>query len=174
MDRPPASRRRRAWGLAALLVAAAACGGGEEAGGTSAGAPSAGSAPAPPARTTVTIDGVPPVVAEVADDPDERRRGLMGREDVPDGTGMLFLFEEAAPRSFWMKDTLVPLDIAWIRDGHVVGVTTMPPCGSGTPQCPSYPSPGPVDAALEVPAGALDAAEPGAAVTVGDGAPGSA
>ncbi|WOI57601.1 DUF192 domain-containing protein [Palleronia sp. LCG004] len=48
---------------------------------------------------------------EVADDPAEQARGLMHVEDLPAGRGMLFVYEEAGPVSFWMRNTLIPLDM---------------------------------------------------------------
>jgi uncharacterized protein len=56
-----------------------------------------------------------------------------------------------------MARTRIPLDIAWILDGQVVAVETLPPCElDPVTDCPTYASPGDVDALLEVPAGALD------------------
>ncbi|MGD2069730.1 MAG: DUF192 domain-containing protein, partial [Gemmatimonadota bacterium] len=54
------------------------------------------------------------VVAEVARTAEERSRGLMYRDDVPDGTGMLFVFDRPDVQSFWMENTYVPLDIAFM------------------------------------------------------------
>lgn len=60
---------------------------------------------------------------EVSNTSDERQRGLMERGTVPDGAGMLFVYERPARRSFWMKDTLVPLDIIFVDgDGRVLNV----------------------------------------------------
>ncbi len=51
-------------------------------------------------------------VAEIADDAEERRVGLMNRESLKANEGMLFVFEEPKPRiTFWMKNTLIPLDM---------------------------------------------------------------
>jgi len=55
--------------------------------------------------------------AEVADDPDEKTIGLMGRKELAEGSGMLFVFSGPQPMGFWMKDTLIPLSIAYIN-GH--------------------------------------------------------
>ena len=57
---------------------------------------------------------------EVADTPESRSRGLMFREELPRHRGMLFVFEESRTRSFWMKNTTIPLSIAYIRDDWVV------------------------------------------------------
>ena len=52
-----------------------------------------------------------PVTVEIADDAAERAQGLMGRRTLPPGHGMLFVYETPRPASFWMKDTLIPLDM---------------------------------------------------------------
>ena len=63
------------------------------------------------------------VVVEVARTDEERRRGLMYRQNLAPDAGMLFLFEEDEIHSFWMKNTLIPLDMIFIRkDGTVAGV----------------------------------------------------
>jgi uncharacterized membrane protein (UPF0127 family) len=50
---------------------------------------------------------------EVADDPDERAKGLMFREEMPKSAGMLFLYERPQHAVFWMKNTLIPLDMVF-------------------------------------------------------------
>lgn len=77
----------------------------------------------------MTIDGVT-VVAEQATSTEVQRDGLSGRDAVPKGTGMWFPIDPAQPTEVWMKDTRVPLDIVWIRDGRVTGVVTLQPCMS--------------------------------------------
>ena len=52
---------------------------------------------------------------EIAKTPQERSQGLMFRESLDENTGMLFIYEEDEIYSFWMKDTLIPLDIIWIK-----------------------------------------------------------
>jgi uncharacterized membrane protein (UPF0127 family) len=89
----------------------------------------------------------------LADTPDTRERGLSGLPRLASSTGMLFLFDESAPREFWMKEMRFPLDIVWMNESwKVVGITR-----NATPD--SFParflSPGPVRYALEVPAGTL-------------------
>ena len=89
-------------------------------------------------------------IVDLADAPDEWRRGLQNRPVVE--RGMLFDFGGEAPRSFWMKDTLVPLDIAFFReDGTWVSSARMEPC-TGDP-CPSTYSAGAAQYALELPIG---------------------
>ena len=77
-------------------------------------------APRPGAGQAWVIFGADTVVAEVAGTPDERAEGLMYRQDVPDGTGMLFVFEDNAIRSFWMQNTYVALDIAYMDPSFVI------------------------------------------------------
>ena len=58
--------------------------------------------------------------AEVADETDERTIGLMGREELAEGQGMLFVFREPQPLDFWMRGTLIPLSIAYINAAGVI------------------------------------------------------
>jgi uncharacterized protein len=110
-------------------------------------------------ETVVTIptdDGATPEVdAKVAATPDERQRGLMEVEALPDGTGMLFLFDQERTGGFWMRNTLVPLDIAYIDADGVIGtILTMDPCEEAdAADCPTYVPDGPYLSALEVPQG---------------------
>jgi uncharacterized protein len=88
--------------------------------------------------STVTFEGADALLyVDVADTPDERREGLMGVEDLPADEGMAFVFDEPSGTAFWMKDTLIPLSIAFVgEDDRVIGVRDMQPC-EGDP-CPSY------------------------------------
>jgi uncharacterized membrane protein (UPF0127 family) len=88
--------------------------------------------------STVTFDGTEALLyVEVADEPDERRRGLMGVESMPADEGMAFVFDEPAESTFWMKNTLIPLSVAFVdEDGRVIGVLDMEPCEADT--CPRY------------------------------------
>jgi hypothetical protein len=60
------------------------------------------------------------VEAEVADDPDEKNIGLMGRRELAEGQGMLFVFSRPQPMGFWMKDTLIPLSIAYLNAEGII------------------------------------------------------
>jgi uncharacterized membrane protein (UPF0127 family) len=65
---------------------------------------------------------------EVAKTPEERSSGLMGRKYLGKDEGMLFIFETEDYHGFWMKDTLIPLSIAFIdKDNRIVGITDMKP-----------------------------------------------
>jgi uncharacterized membrane protein (UPF0127 family) len=72
--------------------------------------------------------GTQVVTAEIAATPGSRRRGLMFRESLPEDHGMLFIFPDEQPRSFWMKDTGLPLSIAFARsDGTIVSIADLEP-----------------------------------------------
>ncbi len=69
-----------------------------------------------PRLPTITLTiGAEKLVAEVADDPAERNTGMMFRTTMADGEAMLFVMDEVAPVSFWMRNTLVPLSIAYVN-----------------------------------------------------------
>ena len=87
---------------------------------------------------------------EIADDPIERAEGLMGREDIKPGQGMLFVFDDEYPRSFWMKNTPLSLDILFFdAEGRWVSSQL-----STTPfSTKSLPSGLPAQYALEILAG---------------------
>jgi uncharacterized protein len=70
-----------------------------------------------------TPSGVVIFQAEIADSPSERQKGLMFREQMGEKEGMLFLFAEESPRSFWMRNTLIPLDMIFVRaDRTILGI----------------------------------------------------
>jgi uncharacterized membrane protein (UPF0127 family) len=104
---------------------------------------------------TIRLDGDELLVA-VADTPPLRQVGLMNVADLGDLDGMLFVFEADSSGGFWMKDTLIPLDIAFFEaDGSFVDGFLMEPCT--TTDCPTYRPSGPYRYALEVPAGRMPA-----------------
>ena len=90
--------------------------------------------------------GTYPVSAEVAQTPDQRALGLMYRFSLPADHGMLFVFPEPQPLGFWMRNTYIPLSIAYIdADGRIVSVADMAPRDES-----SHPSKGPALYALEM------------------------
>jgi uncharacterized membrane protein (UPF0127 family) len=69
------------------------------------------------------------VDVEVAQTDEQRARGLMGRRSLPDDAGMVFMFFERTSSGFWMKNTLIPLSIAFFdRDGEILRILDMDPC----------------------------------------------
>jgi uncharacterized membrane protein (UPF0127 family) len=68
------------------------------------------------------------ITVEIARTEEERSKGLMYRKILPDGEGMLFVFSRDQQLSFWMKNTLIPLSIAFIAsDGHITEIKDMQP-----------------------------------------------
>jgi uncharacterized membrane protein (UPF0127 family) len=95
--------------------------------------------------------------ALLADTAEQRSRGLMRRTDLAGHDGMIFRFPADTTGSFWMKDTPLPLSIAWFDSaGAFVSAADMEPC-LDRPSCPTYSAAGPYRFALEVPKGALPA-----------------
>ena len=82
--------------------------------------------------TTLTINGQK-VVAEVVSTPEQRATGLMNRFSLQPDHGMLFVFEQPQPLGFWMKNTFIPLSIAFIDvDGKIVNIEDMRPQDEST------------------------------------------
>jgi uncharacterized membrane protein (UPF0127 family) len=115
-----------------------------------------GSGGAPTSELVIHTDrGEVVLDVEVADDADERSVGLMNREDLGSSDGMAFLWDEPVRASFWMKDTLIPLSIAfWTADGEIVSIMDMEPCEADP--CPTYDPGTAFVGALEVERGAFD------------------
>lgn len=90
---------------------------------------------------------------ELAETSEKQALGLMFRDSLEDGHGMLFIFPHEAPRSFWMKNCRIPLDIFYFdAELELVSVSeNTPPCR--TNRCPGYPSAGPAKYVLELNAG---------------------
>ena len=101
----------------------------------------------------ISIGKTNTVIVEIADSDASRAKGLMMRTFLPQGQGMLFIWPEEAPRTMWMKDTFIPLDIIFMDgQGTIVGIATqavphdLSPLGTDRPA--RY--------VLEVPAGDAD------------------
>ncbi len=122
-----------------------------------------------PATTTTTFPGGPLAafgvqrvrvgeeewIVAVADEPAEQAQGLMGVTDLGGLDGMLFLWEEDVFTFFWMKDTLIPLDIAFFEEsGDLIDVISMVPCEADP--CERYGPDRPFRYAMEAEPGRLD------------------
>lgn len=135
----PLTRRaslRRTWAAVSLLAGALLA------------IPSQAETPA--ALPSLTLQaGMHLIQAEVAATPDTRQTGLMHRKTLAPNAGMLFVFEEEDVRCFWMRNTYIPLSIAFLdREGRIVNIADMQPLND-TPHC----SADPVALALEMPQG---------------------
>jgi uncharacterized membrane protein (UPF0127 family) len=95
------------------------------------------------------IFGTDTIGVEVARTASEREQGLMYRESLPEGRGMLFVFSDSQIRSFWMRNTYIPLDIAYIDENlTIIDIQPMEPQTEDP-----HPSARPAMFALEVPQG---------------------
>jgi hypothetical protein len=135
--------------LTLLLGLSSACGG------------AAKSSPTPPPTATAAAAAGPRAVLpsgavytiEIARTPEEQAQGLMFRESLPERSGMLFLFTDAGPHKFWMKNTMIPLDMIWMDPaGRVLFVSAdTPPCKADP--CPNYGPDVPAASVLEIAGG---------------------
>lgn len=108
--------------------------------------------PQPPLPTTQLSAGIHIIRAEVANSDATRRDGLMFRKELPGNDGMLFVFEQPDVQCFWMRNTLLPLSIAFIADdGTIVNIDDMAP-QTEDPHCAKKP----VRYALEMAQGWFD------------------
>ena len=91
---------------------------------------------------------------EVADTPEIWEHGLMERTSLAPNAGMLFIFPDVAPRTFWMMNTLIPLDMLFIDAGRrVINIQENAlPCAAPR-RCPTYSSTAPAKYVLEIPGG---------------------
>jgi uncharacterized membrane protein (UPF0127 family) len=96
-----------------------------------------------------TSNGSVTVEIRTASTPEARAQGLMGQAHLPENAGMAFLSDEATDTPFWMKDTTIPLSVAFWNSRHeIVDMLDMSPCTSDP--CPLYRSSSPYVGAVEV------------------------
>lgn len=158
---------------AALVLAAASCGDSAPRSVSATSSPSPSPSPSPTlvapsvdpneslpplGRAVVSFDAAR-VEVEIADDYYERRRGLMFRDELGSDAGMLFIFPARSQGGFWMKNTLIPLQIAYMERTapdryQIVDIEDMTPCEADP--CPLYKPDTPYDVALEVNEGWFD------------------
>jgi uncharacterized protein len=125
--------------LAVLSLSLASCGPGSEPEGSTA---------------VLRGDATVTLTVEVADSPAERERGLMGRTSLAEDAGMVFLFDRATSTAFVMRDTTIPLSIAFYEGrGMITQILDMDPCR--TEPCRLYRPRTLYVGALEVPQGAF-------------------
>lgn len=127
--------------IALLVAACAPTQTADTTGATSVGIPESGAPEIPPELVDHEIREVSVgdrvLTLAIADSPTLRAQGLMGVTDLGDLDGMLFYWRHDASGGFWMKDTLIPLDIVWfLEDGTYTGRASMEPCT--TTECPTF------------------------------------
>jgi hypothetical protein len=124
--------------FAAVVLLLSACGGTEKT----------------PRAIIQTGEGEVVVHVEIADTKSERARGLMGRTELAEDAGMVFVFPQDSTSAFWMKDTLIPLSIAFYSEGgRILRILDMEPCRQDP--CPLYDPRATYRGALEVDKGAF-------------------
>jgi hypothetical protein len=124
--------------FAAVVLLLSACGGTEKT----------------PRAIIQTGEGEVVVHVEIADTKSERARGLMGRTELAEDAGMVFVFPQDSTSAFWMKDTLIPLSIAFYsKGGRILRILDMEPCRQDP--CPLYDPRATYRGALEVDKGAF-------------------
>ena len=132
---------RRALPAIALLIAAAC---------TAQGVSTPADCDVPP--PSVRFGGGLALDVDLASTDETRARGLMGVTDLPSDQGMAFLFDAPSAGTFWMKDTVIPLSIAFVdEDGRIVTIHEMAPCAAEP--CREYAAASPFTMAIEANAG---------------------
>jgi uncharacterized membrane protein (UPF0127 family) len=110
--------------------------------------------PSPHLRETSLQLGKHSYLLEVTQTPEEAQLGLMGRKTLPVGSGMLFTFFPPEPVKFWMRHTLIPLDMIFVADSKIIHIQeAAPPCPEKLGErCPTYGPDTLVDYVIELPA----------------------
>ena len=105
----------------------------------------------------ITLPGGQVIHAEIASTQQQVQRGLMFRTSLAPDRGMLFMFSKEERQTFWMFQTLIPLDIIWMDSNkRIVEVSTdTPPCKTEAARCPTYGGHEPALFVLELAAGSV-------------------
>jgi len=145
-------------GTLAALVSACGAAPGKASGAAATPTPAASAAPSPASGPRAEMPSGAVYRLELALTPEEQTQGLMFRENLPDRTGMIFVFGQEADHHFWMKNTMIPLDMIWMdASGKVIFVSAnTPPCKADP--CPTYGPDAPARQVLEI-AGGMAAKE---------------
>ena len=95
---------------------------------------------------------------EVAKTNDEKSKGLSNRTSLDEKSGMIFVFDQNSKPSFWMKDTLIALDLIWINDNKIIAINknVKPEPNVSSRELKKYPAPSEIDYVLEVNSGFSD------------------
>ena len=102
----------------------------------------------PQDRANVSFSKDAQLRVQVAADDASRQRGLMGVTDLPENHGMAFTWTSPTDTTFWMKDTLIPLSIAFVdQEGKVITISEMTTCTADP--CTTYAADGPYTMAIE-------------------------
>jgi len=143
-------------GVAGAAALALACGAAPGPAAVPAATPTAAASAASGPRAAMPSGAV--YRLELALTPEDQAQGLMFRESLPPNTGMLFVFPTSEPHHFWMKNTMIPLDMIWMDEaGKVLFVSAnTPPCKADP--CPTFGPDGPARQVLEI-AGGMAAKE---------------
>ena len=111
-------------------------------------APPATPASCPQGQATITFSKRVHLDVQVAADDASRQQGLMGVTDLPENRGMAFTWTSPTDTTFWMKDTLIPLSIAFVdQDGKIITISEMTPCTADP--CTTYAADAPYTMAIE-------------------------
>lgn len=110
-----------------------------------------------PKAPTISIGDDVVLNIEVVSDPTTQAKGLGERESLPEESGMLFVFSRPKMQNFWMKGMLIPLDVVWINDFKVIGVSQniLPPAQTEG-KIERMASPSAADMVLEINAGLVE------------------
>ena len=110
-----------------------------------------------PANTLVMLPDGSTLHVELATTEAEQNYGLMGRTNLPEGRGMLFVHDGMARHAYWMYHCKIGLDIVWMDAGHRIAEMSpdTPPCRGKSSTCPSYGGKVPSEYVLELPVGSI-------------------
>jgi len=110
----------------------------------------------PSETAKVAFLGKTNITTEIAYTDEEKGKGLMYRDGLPEGSGMLFIFDREGPYTFWMKNMKFPIDIAWVSQHCTVVFLTKGAMPCVNEPCSTYQPDEPIKYAIEVPDGFIE------------------